>query len=144
MPFDWRIAGLSHAQDACGKALFLRSYLQSVTLLTLDDSVPEHPIFAPADGLCAIGDVLSDLHQLSVGTGAAVDQPMCLTLLRLVFRDPRRSWRIDRAKARRGRNPMIARRATAWPRARRLAKSSRAHGGQSWIHFRHRQSALKK
>jgi hypothetical protein len=135
MPFDWRIAVLSHAQDACGKALFLRSCLQSVTLLTLDDSVPEHRIFALADGLCAIGGVLSDLHQLSVGIGAAVDQPMCLTLLRLVSRDPRRSWRIDRAKARRGRNPMIARRAMAWPRARGPAKEFTSALSQSRIHF---------
>jgi thioredoxin reductase (NADPH) len=36
-----RIAVLGHAADACGKALFLRSYSKSVTLLTLDGSIPE-------------------------------------------------------------------------------------------------------
>jgi thioredoxin reductase (NADPH) len=130
--------------DACGKALFLRSYSKSVTLLTLDDSTPEREACAelaaagvtfPAArvscidhasrvititltsgqrmefdalypvlgcdvrstlatalgaaqnrigclvvdqhqetdvaGLYAIGDVVSDLHQIAVGTGHA-------------------------------------------------------------------------
>lgn len=141
---DQRIAVLGHAQDACAKVLFLRSYSQSVTLLTLDGSVPgqdlcteleragvmrplasvsaidhgpdgvtatlvggEHLTFdtlypvlgcdvrsefavnlgakhsnigtllvdahqqTTVDGLYAIGDVVSDLHQLAVGTGHA-------------------------------------------------------------------------
>lgn len=38
---DQRIAVLGHAADACGKALFLRTYTNSVTLLTLDGSTPD-------------------------------------------------------------------------------------------------------
>jgi thioredoxin reductase (NADPH) len=38
---DQRIAVLGHGSDACGKALFLRSYSNSVTLLTLDGSTPD-------------------------------------------------------------------------------------------------------
>ena len=141
---DLRIAVLGHAPDACGKALFLRSYSKSVTLLTLNDSTPEREACAelaaagvtfPAArvscidrasrviritlasgqrmefdalypvlgcdvrstlatalgaaqnrigclvvdqhqetdvaGLYAIGDVVSDLHQIAVGTGHA-------------------------------------------------------------------------
>jgi thioredoxin reductase (NADPH) len=133
-----------HAADACGKALFLRSYSKSVTLLTLDGSTPkedacaelrEAGIARPATsvasidhgsdgvivmlesgeqltfdtlypvlgcdvrsqlamalgakhsdigtllvdvhqrtsvvGLYAVGDVVSDLHQIAVGTGHA-------------------------------------------------------------------------
>jgi thioredoxin reductase (NADPH) len=141
---DQRIAVLGHAAEACGKALFLRSYSKSVTLLTLDGSTPadarctelqqagvarpassvtvidhegqtitatltdgQHLVFdtlypvlgcdvrsglakalgaahndvgclvvdqyqrTTVEGLYAIGDVVSDLHQITVGTGHA-------------------------------------------------------------------------
>ena len=141
---DQRIAVLGHGNDASGKALFLRTYSRSVTLLTLDGSKPEqkscaelenagiarplaivaaidhahgkvnvtladgerltfdtlYPVlgcdvrstlstslgaehteegFLTVDkhqqtsvvGLYAIGDVVSDLHQIAVGTGHA-------------------------------------------------------------------------
>jgi thioredoxin reductase (NADPH) len=141
---DRRIAVLGHAKDACGKALFLRTYSRSVTLLTLDGSTPDesacaelasagvvraaasvssmdhgkegisvtlangermnfdtlYPVLGcdvrsqlaaalgatrndagclivdqnqqtTVPGLYAIGDVVSDLHQIAVGTGHA-------------------------------------------------------------------------
>ena len=46
---DLRIAVLGHAEDACGKALFLRTYSRSVTLLTLDGSQPDEKACAELD-----------------------------------------------------------------------------------------------
>jgi thioredoxin reductase (NADPH) len=140
---DLRICVLGGADDACGKAVFLRTYSKSVTLLTLDGKAgceatcrdlsgagvdfPVSPVVAierqsdgvsatladssrmtfdviypvlgcsvrselgtalgaghndgclqvdahqqtAVDGLYAIGDVVSDLHQIAVGTGHA-------------------------------------------------------------------------
>jgi thioredoxin reductase (NADPH) len=44
-----RIAVLGHAAGAVGKALFLRTYSKSVTLLTLDQSAPEQTACAELD-----------------------------------------------------------------------------------------------
>ncbi|MBV9457524.1 MAG: NAD(P)/FAD-dependent oxidoreductase, partial [Bradyrhizobium sp.] len=58
-----RIAVLGHAQEACAKALFLRTYSEQVTLLTLDGSALEESccaelakagIVRPAAGVAAI------------------------------------------------------------------------------------------
>jgi len=141
---DLRIAVLGRSSEAYGKALFLRTYSKSITLLALDDSTLEGPIATELEeagivrpvapvasidhgsgavtvtlanteclafdtlypvlgcevrsglaaalgashneigcllvdqhqqtsvaGLCAIGDVVSDLHQIAFGTGHA-------------------------------------------------------------------------
>jgi thioredoxin reductase (NADPH) len=44
-----RIAVLGHADEACGKALFLRTYSKAVTLLTPDGSSPEPSACAELD-----------------------------------------------------------------------------------------------
>jgi thioredoxin reductase (NADPH) len=46
---DQRIAVLGHAEDACRKALFLRTYSRTVTILTLDGSRPSEKSSAELD-----------------------------------------------------------------------------------------------
>lgn len=52
-----RVAVLGHAADACGKALFLRTYTTDVTLLTLDGSSPAKTARAELDAAGVIRPV---------------------------------------------------------------------------------------